>query len=95
MFSDAFIYSYQKYHLSFDKFQNINLRDQDCDDYVRMLTCMEHISSDDKNNAKTNRNLNATVTFLSKLAEVPGEQITKNETLVGKLEMSYCLYSYI
>ena len=62
------------------------MRDQDCDDYVRMLICLENQSSDDKNTTKTKQNLNTTLTFLSQLAEVPVEHITKNEIKVGKVK---------
>ena len=84
------LHQLKKYHFSFDTFQNISFRDQGCDEYARRLTCLENLSSDDKNVNETNWNLNTTVTFLSNLAEVPGEQITKNETTVGKVTIAFC-----
>ena len=69
---------------SFDEFQDIrNLRGQDCGKYIRMITCLEILSGDDKNNTTMDVNLNDTLTAISKLSEVPVEQITKSEVLVS------------
>ena len=67
------------------------MRDKDCDKYVRMVTCLEILSGEDKNDTKSVGNLTNTLTFLSKLSEAPVQQITKSEVSVSKIRNVFLL----